>query len=215
MEHIELDIVTSLEKFPFSRINFITIRDPKQVWRIGKVNDWIKRYSSCYYIVMSPHGGTHYHLIAGVDKNIIFKPSKGVHFDIQTVGGGTRPLFETLTVDESIGKCANLLRKKHDRLAFIIKHDIPHQCVAMSNMIKKYFLKAERSALNIIKLNKKTREISKVIDYMRINLNEDRQESYFPEKYIDYIYRCPLKSIPNQGHPITSGDGIRLLTLGQ
>lgn len=213
MNNIELDMTMSLEKYPFSRIKFITIRDPKQLWRIGKANDWIKRFSSCYYIVMSPHGGTHFHIVAGIQTNIELTPSKGIHFDIKSVGQPTQ--INIPTREEQFESDCYKRVEKISRLEIIMKLQIPHQSIHISNSIKKHFLKLASKKNKIKILNKKTSDIGRILNYMSQNLFEDRDDFYIPEKYIDYLYKCPVKLIPTRGHHVPLGDGIRMLRLGQ
>lgn len=212
----ESSLIKKLKRFPFSRLAFITIKDNANKWKIGKVNDWIKRYSSIYYIVKGTHGGDHYHLIAGMDQNINVRPSKGIHFHIKYLNDETKsvdiPDIEDRKDIDAMKRLAHI-----DNMTSIIKLQIPHQCVAISNMIMAYFRKVKRDSIRTKTSDMKSRKIVSVLDYLYQNLNEPRSsELYRRDKYLDYILKCPVKTntSPRASHtPL--GDGIRMLTIGQ
>lgn len=179
-----------LEKFPFSRLLFITIRDPKQSGRwmtVGRVHDWAKRYSSTYYIVKSPMNGTHFHLIMGVDKGKTPRPSKGIHFDIKQLGKTGSIKLPDATEQEDMRKAKHFADQK--RLRFNLKHSVPPQCTHIANIIKKYWIQQKQKAKRATAKCKKQYEITKVIDYLEKNLLENTFEYDDPDPYVHYIMK--------------------------
>lgn len=179
--------VKKLKAYPLGRILFITIRDPKQSERwckIGKANDWIRRYSTCYFIVKGTNGGTHFHMLAGIEKNRKPIPVKGIHFHIVDL----KRKQETLTIPDiqevERGKfIAETIRNKQ-----IIRMEIPFTCLKIAQMIKSYFLKKRNKEKADERKAKKQDDITRIIDYLFTNLNEPRL-SDTRDLFLDYILK--------------------------
>lgn len=218
MDELEQQLlIHQLKKSSFSRILFITIRDPNQssVWcKIGKVNDWIRKYTKNYYIVMSPLGGIHFHLICDVPVGTIPKPVKCIHFYIASLGDGeVIPSIPTSEERDDNLKAEHF--RLHNHMINIIKLQVPPLCTQLSTMIRKYWTKTAAKLKRVKASDKKTRKILSILLYLQQNLYEDRDDTYAPVQYFDYIYKCQLKAFPTQGHQTPLVSGIADLTIGQ
>lgn len=178
--------VKKLKPYSLSRILFITIRDPKQTERwckIGKINDWIRRYSSCYFIVMGTNGGTHFHLLAGIEKNRTPMPVKGIHFHMTDLK--TKNVLQSFPDPQDVDRAKFI--QETNRNERIIRLEIPYQCVKISSMIKAYFLKKLNREKAEQRKAKKLSDIERIIKYMIYNLNEPRDHEI--ELFLDYILK--------------------------
>lgn len=195
----QLFLLKQSMKFPNSRILFITIRDPKQLtWaKLGKSNDWIRRYSDNYYIVRGTKGGSHMHILAFINIHNIPVPQKGIHFHIDHIGKSAGE-FIMPSREESIDRRIEISKSKYfknqryeelTRTVDISKQVIIKQvCFA----IKQYWLKVKRKQSMITRHSKKEIEILNILKYMAKNLAEPRENGDEPELYVDYI--CRLKT---------------------
>lgn len=186
------NFIKKLKRYPRSRIVFVTVKDNSQngVWtRIGKINDWIRRYSSVYFIVKGTNGGTHFHLIAGIKPNANLVPKKGIHFRIINLSAGV----SRLTMDEVAD--ARESRERYDiyknsvfeRLT--LEESVECTCIISQivAMIKKHYqLKRQRSKATTRRL-KVSDDIDRIILYLLKNLEEPREDALF--RYVDYIER--------------------------
>lgn len=182
--------VRKIKKFPLSRIYFITIRDPKQtpLWcKLGKINDWVRRYSNNYFIVKGTHGGTHFHIIAGVIPNKIPKPVKGIHFHIQDLTSKKELYPRDEAVEESIRQDTDTAIYLTHMNALLLQ--VPDECRKISAMVKSYFKKKKAREARTRALTKKERDIENLINYQFKNLEEPR-EALGRERYIDYLLVC-------------------------
>lgn len=89
------DRETILHNFSKSpRLLFITVRGPGRWQQIGKINDFLRKISSHYFIVREKNkktDGFHYHALVSQTKDI--KPNwfrKGVHIHVTTVAKSDR-----------------------------------------------------------------------------------------------------------------------------
>lgn len=77
----------SLSKKP--RLHFITINPNKgsvgtlRVNKIGKWSDYLRRFSSNYFIVREQKNNIHFHILASLDTELKF--IKGIHFNVRPV----------------------------------------------------------------------------------------------------------------------------------
>lgn len=185
-------LVDKLMTYPLKRLFFVTIKDNSQKTKwinIGKVNDWIRRYSTCYHIVMGTHGGKHFHLIAGINKNTELKPQKGIHFCIKQL---EQPK-ETYPVDhveiaQSIAKVKYYRNQKYERLTLCVDVELQDIILKIATMIRKYWDKKKAKQQRVAAKSKKERAIHSVLDYLHKNLQEPRSD--YPEMYNDYIERA-------------------------
>jgi len=184
-------LLTKLMKYPLSRLAFITIKDNTQTTRwtqIGKVNDWVRKYSDCYAIVMGTLGGKHFHILAGIEKNKKLTVRKGIHFDIQFL---SKDKPEILPDYREIAR--NKMDQKHVRRDMLEElfdiDDVPvHQqdiIIATTALIKSYFLKIANKKSRDIRQTKKGKDIDNILNYLQKNLDEYREDSL--RQYTDYI----------------------------
>lgn len=169
-----------------STLVFITIKDNSQKTRwtkIGKVNDWVRRYSKLYWIVKGTNGGTHFHVIASIEKGKRLRYCKGIHMHV-------RPLSDKKPFDMTREEIDEINQAK-DTIDYLIKlrseiysNDI---CVKISKMIKKYWLKKQVTKKGIIAKQNKNDNIGRVYDYMLRNYNEPRDNAH--REYDDYIIK--------------------------
>lgn len=178
---------TRLEKYPLSRLMFITIRDPtqKSKWcEISKVRSWIRRYSTDYVIVRGLVGGIHYHILAGILPNKTVKCQKGIHFNIKSLSDpkSTTVCYPTPEDVQDRLKVLYYRNQKYEDLTIDI--DIECQCIIsqINAMIKKYWKSRKAKASKRKCLTKKSENINNVIAYLQKNLDENVE----PELYVNY-----------------------------
>jgi len=183
------NFLTGIEKYSKKRIFFITVKDNSLTTRwskIGKVNDWIKRYSKCFYIVKGTSHGTHFHILAGLEPDKNLKFVRGIHFHIRPLGD----INEIFPVDytelsQSKEKSIFYAEKKIQRvLNFLGEAKIKilkHIC----KIVKDYFKKKATKIKNTLLRKLKCQNLQNVVNYMLTNLNEPRENLH--ERYIDYI----------------------------
>lgn len=190
-----MSLLTTLSKTPRKRIAFITIKDnrpaPSKWHTIGKVNDWIRRYSKCYYIVRGMTNGIHFHLIAALDKDVdTLRYQKGIHIHVKTLS--TNQIFSREDADE--------IRESRDRREAYVAYSTDHQqsdlttdqqtvlkCIC--DAVRRHFrLKTDKVNRNTA-LSNKQRDINFVMDYLAKNLEEPRDDDVM--EYIDWIQRNP------------------------
>jgi len=181
--------------FPRKRILFITIRDPKQtvLWcKLGKANDWIRRYSKNYFIVQGTNGGIHFHLIAGIHPNMQPKPVKGIHFQMSDLTNSSNASY---SYDECIERedrknrwlCEEITFNR--RRKYFLRYPGIQQCYSVADMIRAKFKKdAARDKRETAK-SKKAEHIQRIISYLFKNLDEPR-ECEERSLYTDYILVC-------------------------
>lgn len=182
--------ITTLCDYPLKRLFFITIKDNTQKTRwtkIGKINDWIKRYSDDYIIVKGTEGGIHFHLLAGLKPHKELKFQKGIHFYVKNLS------------DNNIGfnrDDLQWIRESDDLRCHIVDNNITHFQFALDiqqqntlslicSAIKKHFLKIKNRHKAKQNKTKKQLKIDSVIKYLYKNLNETRPDTI--QEYTDYI----------------------------
>jgi len=171
----ELSIL--LSKSNKTRVKFITIKDNSQKTKwctIGKVNDWIRRYSTNYYIVRGLEGGIHFHLVALLHEKAVLKViAKGIHFHIQSLNR-----METFPMDDVIIddiRCGEHFRKMHVELA-IRRNHIPPECVAIALAIRKYWKSKYAKAKRLEAKITKCLHVNRIFSYLEKNLMENPAE---------------------------------------
>uniref|UniRef100_UPI004047D844 hypothetical protein n=1 Tax=Polynucleobacter sp. TaxID=2029855 RepID=UPI004047D844 len=172
------------------RLLFITVKDntQKSKWiSIGKINDWIRRYSTTYTIVRGTEGGSHFHMLAGVKPNSDLKCQKGIHFHIKNLLTDKIPYTRD---DEQYRRDAEDL-KLHildDRITltqYQLTLEQQHQLSQICKSVLKHFKTKTDKIKTADKKTKKQKDIQSVLDYLTKNLNEPRDGEV--ELYRDYI----------------------------
>lgn len=186
--------LSKLKQYPITRIAFITIKDntQKTKWTtIGKINDWIRRYSSCYYIVRGTQGGIHFHLLAGIEKDRTPVPQKGIHFVIKYLH--TKPDFSPEDIqwarDEENVMYYNLLDTIEEETSeFLLpgqQEEIARNIVEKRIELMKLRAKDRAQRANEENRTKKDVNVDNVLYYLLKNLNEERENPV--TEYVDYI----------------------------
>lgn len=184
-------LLTKLMKYPLSRLAFITIKDNSQSTRwtqIGKVNDWIRRYSDAYAIVMGTVGGQHFHILAGINKKQKLTTRKGVHFDIQYLSKKKEDFPPDYR--EIAHNILDQIHVRRDMLEelFDIDDVPPYQqdiILCITALIKSYYVKKANKQSRDIRQTKKGENIDNILNYLQKNLDEYREDSI--RQYTDYI----------------------------
>lgn len=185
-----LSIPTPFLKYPRKRLLFITVKDntQKSKWTsIGKINDWIRRYSTTYTIVRGTEGGSHFHMLAGIKPNSDLKCQKGIHFYIKNLLKDNIPYTRE---DEQFRREAedHKLRILDDRIT-LTQHqltlDQQLQLSIICESVLKHFQKKRNKIKNADSKTKKQEDIQSVLNYLYKNLTEPRENDI--ENYIDYI----------------------------
>ncbi len=196
VEHYHADdFVPKLIKFPRSRIAFITIRCPKQVkpWnKIGKSNDWLRRYSECYYIVRGTKGGDHFHMLAGIKKDVTMRYKKGIHFYVATLSmenylhsQGPED-WEQVRIDEE--KATFYHRQQVEIQMSDLNEDESSLVKSIASMIQKYWRSKANKSKRITKQIALEKNVHRIIRYMEKNLLEPREDSSI-DLYRDYMWK--------------------------
>lgn len=187
--------VPKLVKTSLKNVLFITIRDPKQgtKWcKLGKINDWIRRYSNNYYIVRGTAGGSHFHLLAIIKKDARkVKPQKGIHFHIQSM---QREVFEFNLEDcterrISAEKVVYFKEQTFDMLTLDMEPDSQRIITSIAAMIKSYWQRKQRKDKRLTRKDKQSLNYLRILVYMRKNLDEPRENGEDPELYKDFLYK--------------------------
>lgn len=186
----DTDIVRKkLEKYPFSRLAFITIRDPTQQskWcEISKIRTWCRRYSTDYIIVRGIKGGIHFHILIGLRVGCNPKCQKGIHFHIKLLNDDCKSeiLFDSPEDVQDRLKREYYRHEKFEELT--MDEDINCQCIIsqINAMVKKYW-KVKSAVIKKAKvLDRKQTKIKHVIDYLQLNLDENEDI----DKYITHWF---------------------------
>ncbi len=187
------DFITRIVKYPRSRIYFITVRCPKQVkpWnKIGKSNDWIRRYSECYYIVRGTKHGDHFHLLAGVKKGSKMSAKKGIHFHMTTLSpdtGHTSPEeWDELRISKE--KAIYYMQQKFEYQTLNLHAEESALISKIVKMITRYWVSKAAKATRNVKMTEKAQDIHRILTYMEKNLLEPREDSDI-DLYRDYMYK--------------------------
>lgn len=190
----ETRFIAKLLTTPLSRVLFVTIRDPNQAsgkWlKLGKINDWIRRYADNYYIVRGTASGSHFHLLAIIKKDARkIKPQKGIHFHIVSMLKNVVEYdFEDETERrESKEKAIYFTRQTFDMLTLDITPEAQDIIISIVTIIKGYWRKKTAKAKRVLSKDKRTANYQRLLAYMDLNLNEPREDGETPELYKDYI----------------------------
>lgn len=181
-------IIKKLEKFPFSRLAFVTIRDPTQKTKwceISKIRTWCRRYSNAYIIVRGLKGGVHFHILLGIEPNRNVRCQKGIHFHIKYLNDHIPSItYDTPEEIQDSLKYDYYRNQKYEDLTEDI--DINCQCIIsqINAMIKKYWQKKANQKKKQKVENKKRQKIISVLTYLQDNLNENPEL----DKYITHWY---------------------------
>lgn len=181
-------LILSLSEYPLSRILFITIKDNKQKWKIGKVNDWIRRYSDVYHIVKGTENGEHYHLIAGIKPNKNVVPVKGIHFHICNLQNSHIMIYPDKQDSEDKRKRLYFRHQQFLTQTVDLLDESQNTIWKIKLMIEKYFRSMKNKQKKERKLSDKEKRICNVKDYLNKNLFEPREDDIL-YRYVDYIYR--------------------------
>lgn len=180
----------ALRKAPLKNIAFITIRCPKQdtKWiKLGKSIDWIRRYSTNYYIVRGTSGGSHMHLLAILNKGKALKFQRGIHFNCTYMNqANVKGDIDFREMKENKEKSAYYTNLRYE--LFTIHENIEKQkhIALICAMIKKHWLRVTQSCKHADRMDKKTQNHERILNYLEQNLNEPRDDD--PKMYTDYYY---------------------------
>lgn len=170
------NLIILLSKSNKSQVTFVTIKDntQKSKWcTIGKVNDWIRKYSDNYYIVRGMEGGIHFHLVALLHKHAVLKvTAKGVHFHIQTLNK-TNAMSIVPIYDEQMHYIDHIHREKLRRERIIINNRIPSVLIEISAAIIKYWKSKNSQSDRLQAKLTKCKHIDNIMQYLEKNLLEN------------------------------------------
>lgn len=180
-----------LDKYPQSRLLFVTIKDNGQngPWtKIGKVRDWIKLYSDKYIIVKGTAGGIHFHLLAGIKKNAVPRSRSGIHFHMTTINKTERDIVDPIEIRDS-QQIADIIRENKVARIGYGKLDPFQQCklLEIAAAIRNHFRKKKIKQQTQVRKTKKQESIIRLLDYLYKNLNEPRSNEI--REYQDYIVK--------------------------
>ncbi len=189
-----ISFVKALRKPARKNVMFITIRDPKQnsKWiTMGKIQDWIRKYSTHFYIVRGTHKGIHFHLMAIINKKKEVKYQKGIHFhtytmekDVQTV---TFSDYEE--VRESKDKAVYYRSLLYESISIDITLEKQQHIASICKIISDYWRRKNDRLKRCSILSSKDKTTNRILDYMRKNLEEPRTDELPRRMYIDFLYK--------------------------
>lgn len=193
---LENSISKRLLRFPLKSLFFITIKDntQKSRWvKIGKISDWIRRYSDDFVIVRGMEGGIHFHLLAGIRKNANIRYQKGIHFlskDMTNNTCSTNSYDASVAYDNFQGRCKyDAIResKLMNKTCEVLEPYQQELLLTICSSIREYHNRIKKKKAASIAKNKKHKDILNIIDYLYKNLNETRENAI--TQYVDYIVR--------------------------
>lgn len=164
---------------------FITFKDNTQSTKwitIGKINDWVRRYSDLFYIVRGMEGGIHFHVIAHIPKPKQIRCPRTIHFNCKPINHIKKlPVTrdEALEMAQSKDKAIYFEEKKIKRLK------IPDVCIDISRQIKRFWRLKDEKRKRKIKKTDQEKHIDALLDYM----DKNHFENPFIENYTTYIIR--------------------------
>lgn len=183
-------MLTAFMRYPQKRLCFFTIKDNTHLtkWdKIGKINDWIRRYSNCYVVVRGMEGGTHFHGLAGIEPNRTPRFQKGIHMDIRYVNDPrTVILPDYKEMAQSADLRNHIIDTKFEEQSGTQLEPAQQECLRMiCTAVKAYWnrLKIRRQVAE--RRTKKEQSILRILGYLEKNLLEPREEEL--EIYVDYI----------------------------
>lgn len=178
----KIRLLDALAKTSNQNIAFITVKDNAQsvLWtKLGKVNDWIRKYSKHYWIVRGTQGGTHFHILAIIHKPIVC--IRKIHF--HCVMFRSKNAMFSMDSEEALDRRICKQKKEHygkltrQRLMPVDAHIVTRKIVMM---IIRHFHKKVRTR----KVTAREAELCVILKYMDKNLAEPRPNKL--ERYIDY-----------------------------
>lgn len=182
-------LLKKLNRVSPAKLNFITVRDNTSngKWtKIGKVNDWIRRFSDNYYIVRGTKGGSHYHAICEMKKGKSIRYQKGIHINVRPVTDAKPMNWTRPTLCEVMETQHGRDMRDHILETNVMKYSTPISHV-IAQMIQKYWKKKRNRAKREKKKLILTESLRNIIKYMDKNLLEPRPEEL--REYYDYIIR--------------------------
>lgn len=182
------------EKYPKSRVVFITIKDntadPISKWKkIGKINDWIRRYAEKYAIVRGMNNGIHFHLIAGLKTNTTLRVQKGIHFDIQYLNKKEpNPIpSDWNEIAQGADLSEYIIQEKFEFLSYSLAIWQQELLKKLCISVRKYHANKRTKVQNQVRKKQNRTAIDRILNYMIKNLDEPRENNI--EKYLDYIIK--------------------------
>lgn len=168
-------------------IYFITIKDNAQsmLWtKLGKINDWCRKFYDHYVIVKGTTGGIHFHILATAKRPKKIRIPKGIHLHIKTLEDKAQGLI----LHDHIESAQNAEKAQYYAIESLIK-TIPTQHLKLALFCRTHIMKvsARRKARQARsrKKDKCAWAVSQVIKYLNKNLMEPRDDEI--HKYDDYV----------------------------
>lgn len=189
------ELYESFRKYPKSRLLFVTIRDAKCRYDMNKAINWIKKHCDTLCIVRGLAGGEHFHLLAGLTTTTwVPKGSKGVHFRLDYVSQDhkTRVCPSDMEVQDIL-YAKHIKQLRTDNL--IERLNVPTICVRIGAMIADYHRLNKARSKRLESKNKKEKEIINILNYLEVNLNENKSIT----RYVTSYEKFPLNTMRRAG----------------
>lgn len=185
------DFITKLSKFPQKRILFFTVKDNTHSTKwdtIGKINDWIRRYSDLYIIVRGMEDGVHFHGLAGIKINNTPKCQKGIHMCLKTINDTKKADIDYIELKKGKEKALFFTNERVEDLTADVLTPNQQDCLRVIVLaIRRYWHNKQVKVATTLRNTKKIDSIRRIISYLEKNLAEPREEDV--EQYVDYIFK--------------------------
>lgn len=184
-------------KSPYKKLIFFTIKyngsDCTSRWlKIGKINDWCRRYSSHYFIVRGMTSGVHFHGLLLLDANLTIenlRPQKGIHFCYSTLGDKRDPITtdELEWMREGKEFAEYIHEGISDKILFDLHVEQREQLESICASIKRYWINIRNKVKTKERKQRKRKHIDNVHRYLLKNLHEEREDEL--REFKDWIYK--------------------------
>lgn len=177
----------AIKRAPRKGLHFITVKDnaQKTKWtKIGKVNDWLRKVSECYFVVKGTAGGPHFHALMSLKKGKVIRYQKGIHMHVRPIVERNvfAPTREEAKEMKDNKEYAEYIREMKTEL-----YSKP-ECAKIAAMIRKYWTRNISRGKRAARKLKNEDEISRIIRYMEKNLSEPRPHTL--RRYHDWLTKC-------------------------
>lgn len=178
------EVYKTLKKYPYKRLRFVTIKDNKQEFvKLGKVLDYLRRFSEKIWLVSSPVGGIHFHALIVLKEGRKTSFKKGIHTRFDTIG------------EKNSSWDPEMLQQKEEYARELaeeetLKTGSEASGEAVYNAVMAPPSKELQAARRKVAKDKKQSHIERVVSYLNKNANENSCE------LVQYTHWCTFPRVP-------------------
>lgn len=166
---------------------FVTVKDNRKDTRwskIGKVSDWMRKYSDTYYLVRGVSGGIHFHAVCVLKQGCVIRYQKGIHMNVRPLSDRKCDLTREEVEEMKIGK----EKCEHFRELRIMRIGDPN-CAIIASMIRKYWESKKARGGRIRRKLVKNDSIERMVMYLEKNLDEGPRPVGKSGQYVDWMLK--------------------------